>query len=117
MAKLKVISCQGQHDPQEARPWWEPPYVIYGFGNHRVRSRMERLMGTYVVEATNKAFMVRLQQRSREVYEEDMKRRIQLVKFRQENINLKPKCSNFGLSFVWTLNIVMASSRGLADSA
>uniref|UniRef100_A0A1B6KYD6 Uncharacterized protein n=1 Tax=Graphocephala atropunctata TaxID=36148 RepID=A0A1B6KYD6_9HEMI len=75
--KLKVICSEGQDDQHESRPWWEPPYVVYGFANRRVRSRIERLMGNYVVEATNKNFMLRLKQRSRDVYEEDMKRRIQ----------------------------------------
>lgn len=72
------ISAASLTDPddQAARPWWEPPYVVYAFSDRRVRSLLERLMGTNVVRVTDRNFMLKLQSKRREDHEERLMNRI-----------------------------------------
>lgn len=69
-------ACRRESDVQEARPWWEPAYVLYGFSNPAVRYRLESLMGSYVVRATDKSYMLTLARRMREDFQDIVKKRI-----------------------------------------
>ncbi|XP_054282935.1 uncharacterized protein LOC129000082 [Macrosteles quadrilineatus] len=71
-----VDACRRESDFQEARPWWEPPYVVYGFSNPAVKYRLELLMGSYVVRATDKTYMLTLGHRMREDFEDTVRKRI-----------------------------------------
>lgn len=51
--------------------------MIYAFSNPRVRSLLERLMGSNVVRVTDRQYMLGLQIRNREDHEQRVRRRIE----------------------------------------
>lgn len=65
----KISHCFKKHNHEAPRNWWERPYVVYSFNNPRVRSLIERLMGTDVVRITDREFMMELQKAKREYHE------------------------------------------------
>lgn len=49
----------------------------FSFNNPRIRSRLEKLMGSNVVRITDRKYMIKLQERIKEDHLENQKKRIQ----------------------------------------
>ncbi|KAB0797445.1 hypothetical protein PPYR_08439 [Photinus pyralis] len=56
--------------------WWQKPSIKYAFSHPYVRSRLEKLMGSNVVNLTDREYMQLLQERILENYANEMNKRI-----------------------------------------
>ncbi|XP_063376054.1 uncharacterized protein LOC134663579 [Cydia fagiglandana] len=56
--------------------WWQLKIIQYAFAHPHVRARLEKHMGSNLVLLTDKAYMTQLEDRIREVNEENLNKRI-----------------------------------------
>uniref|UniRef100_A0A1B6DSZ3 Uncharacterized protein n=3 Tax=Clastoptera arizonana TaxID=38151 RepID=A0A1B6DSZ3_9HEMI len=64
-------------------PWWQTTHAKYGFANSRVRSRVEKLIGSNIVRATDYVYMQELQKRLREDHEETVDKGIHNIELQE----------------------------------
>ncbi|XP_053603339.1 uncharacterized protein LOC128671122 [Plodia interpunctella] len=56
--------------------WWQAKIIQYAFAHPHVRARLEKHMGSNLVSLTDKMYMMDLEERIREVNEENLNKRI-----------------------------------------
>ncbi|XP_060806558.1 uncharacterized protein LOC106143019 [Amyelois transitella] len=56
--------------------WWQAKIIQYAFAHPHVRARLEKHMGSNLVSLTDKSYMTDLEERIREVNEENLNKRI-----------------------------------------
>ncbi|XP_075992041.1 uncharacterized protein LOC142987271 [Anticarsia gemmatalis] len=56
--------------------WWQAKIIQYAFAHPHVRARLEKHMGSNLVKLTDKSYMNDLEERIREVNEENLNKRI-----------------------------------------
>ncbi|XP_026327205.1 uncharacterized protein LOC113235631 [Hyposmocoma kahamanoa] len=62
--------------PANLPRWWQAKVIQYAFAHPHVRARLEKHMGTNLVRLTDKSYMNDLEDRIREVIEENLNKRI-----------------------------------------